>query len=70
MAMIAASPINKSSVVQISEEESFGIFDSASQYFLKIPGAKFLEEWRSGALSNSDEPGVFEVASLIPPSLR
>ena len=69
--MTAASARGQVSAVrQISEERSFQIFDSAAQYFLKIPGSQFLSEWKSGNLSNSDEPGIFEVASLIPSSLR
>jgi hypothetical protein len=68
---MAPSPINNASAVrQISEEQSLKIFESAAQYFLGISASQFLTEWKSGKLSNSDEPGISEVASLIPPSFR
>ena len=71
MAMTAASRGSEvPAVCQISEEQSFRVFESAAQYFLGISASQFLKDWKSGKLSNSDEPGIFEVASLIPPSLR
>ena len=71
MAVIGASSTGEvSAVTQISEEQALEIFESTAQYFLGISGSQFLEEWKSGKLSNSDEPGILEVASLIPPSLR
>lgn len=68
--MMAASQVSERAVRQIPEEQAFEIFESASQYFLGIPAVQFLKDWKSGKLSSSDDPGIFEVASLIPPSLR
>lgn len=50
----------------ISEQESWDVFDDASQRLLGIPGADFASRWDAGEYASADEINVMQVAMLRP----
>lgn len=52
----------------ISEEQALAIFDSTARHYTGMSGLEFLEAWSSGKFGPDpdSQPGVMEVASLIP----
>jgi len=53
-------------VEELTEEETWAIFDAESRRVLGISGKEFEEKWRSGELASSDDPRVTGVAMLLP----
>jgi hypothetical protein len=54
-------------IKELSKQEGWELFDRASQYYLEIPGEKFLENLDAGEYEDPDvEPGAAEVLMLLP----
>ncbi len=52
---------------ELSDEQSWGLFDRASRHYLHLSGEEFLERWESGYYEDPDaEPGVMSVVMLLP----
>jgi hypothetical protein len=52
---------------KITGEEGLEILDRQARRYLGIPGAEFLEAWKSGKVDGgSDRPEVMRVAMLVP----
>jgi len=55
---------------EMNEAQAYASFDAASQYFLGIPADEFVERFKAGAYSPTDDyPGVVEVLMLAPSSI-
>lgn len=51
---------------ELTEAETWAIFDAESRRVLGISGEEFEERWRTGDLASSDDPSVTRVAMLLP----
>jgi hypothetical protein len=52
---------------ELTEEQSWELFDRAARHYLGVGGEEFLERWESGYYEDPDaEPGVMSVVMLLP----
>jgi len=52
---------------ELTDQQSWGLFDRAARYYLDVSGEEFLELWESGYYEDPDsEPGVMSVVMLLP----
>ena len=53
-------------VRELSDEQSWELFDGAARHYLDISGEEFLERWESGYYEDPDQPGIMSVVMLLP----
>ncbi len=52
---------------ELTDEQSWDLFDRAAQHYLDISGEEFLKRWESGHYEDPDaESGVMSVVMLLP----
>lgn len=52
---------------ELTDEQSWELFDRAARHYLDISGEEFLSRWESGYYEAPDsEPGVMSVVILLP----
>lgn len=52
---------------ELTDEQSWQLFDRAARHHLNLSGKEFLERWESGYYGDPDaEPGVMSVVMLLP----
>lgn len=52
---------------ELTDEQSWELFDRASRHYLRISGKEFVDRWESGYYEDPDaEPGVMSVVMLLP----
>lgn len=52
---------------ELTDEQSWALFDRAARHYLDISGEEFLGRWESGHYKDPDaEPGVMSVVMLLP----
>lgn len=62
----ATSNANPCDVVEATPEEGRALFDRAAKNALGISGDEFLARYDQGQYSDTDDPAVAGVATLIP----
>jgi hypothetical protein len=54
-------------VRELTDEQSWELFDRAARHYLDLSGEEFLARWESGQYGDPDaEPGVMSVVMLLP----
>jgi hypothetical protein len=54
-------------VRELTDEQSWELFDRAARHYLGISGEEFVERWESGHYEDPDaDPGVMSVVMLLP----
>ncbi len=52
---------------ELTDEQSWDLFDRAARHYLDVSGEEFLERWESRYYEAPDaEPGVMSVVMLLP----
>lgn len=51
---------------ELSETESWDLFDAAANAYLGLSGEEFLKRWESGYYEDPDRPDVMSVLMLLP----
>ena len=52
---------------ELTDEQSWELFDRATRHYLGLSGEEFFARWESGAYEDPDaEPGVMSVVMLLP----
>lgn len=51
---------------ELSDTESWELFDNAANTYLGISGEEFLVNWESGYYEDPDQPDVMSVLMLLP----
>lgn len=51
---------------ELSDEQSWELFDSAARYYLDISGDEFLDRWDAGYYDDPDQLEVMSVVMLLP----
>jgi hypothetical protein len=53
-------------VRELTDEQSWELFDEAAQFYLDMSGEEFLQRWESGEFEDPDRPEVMSVLMLLP----
>lgn len=53
-------------VRELTDEQSWELFDEAARFYLDLSGEEFLHWWESGEFENPDQPEVMSVLMLLP----
>jgi hypothetical protein len=53
-------------VRELTDEQSWELFDEAARYYLGMGGEAFIESWESGEFEDPDDPAIMSVLMLLP----
>ncbi len=53
-------------VRELTDEQSWELFDEAAQHYLGMSGEAFVQSWESGEFEDPDQPEIMSVLMLLP----